>query len=194
MTTWKRINSVLAAVVFGLQALLGLLAAGWLVVHRLPAGDTGMSIVWVLMSPVPLLWWMVRPRHSAGGSSLRRMCGWAAVMVVVLLLQVPLTKSFLATVPLVEVIGGVLIIVSEFLRFAVDVELDADVDEHRGGQAGGAPVPIRISSDTGLGAQLEAAGIGHVVPLGGGAGTILDPLVVLPGSGRCPLGDVEGNR
>lgn len=114
MTTWQKLNSALALLVFGGQALLGLVAACWLVVHPVP---------WVLMCPVPLLAWMCRPRHPVGGVSLRRVCGWAAGMVAVLLLQVPLTKAFLATTPLYEVVAGVLIVVSELVRVAAVTEV-----------------------------------------------------------------------
>ncbi len=128
MMIWQKVTWALATVVFGVQALLGLLAAGWLVVHPLPAGQVGMPVVWLLMCPVPLLGWMCRPQRPVDGGSLRRVCAWAAVMVAVLLLQVPLTKAFLATTPLYEVLVGVLIVVSEFLRFAVAAELDGTDD------------------------------------------------------------------
>lgn len=121
MTTWRTINSFLAIAAFGSQALCGLVAAGWLAVNRLPTSYAEMSIVWVLLCPVPLLGWLCRPRQI-NDRSVRRMVAWTAVMMVVLMLFVPVTKAFLAVTPMC-VIVGMLIVLSELLGLAAATEL-----------------------------------------------------------------------
>ncbi len=119
---WAKINTAAAVAVFGVQAAQGLLASGWLILHRVPAGQATLVTLWSLTCAAPLMVWVARSRRADAERSLRRLYGWTATLVVAQLLQVPMTKALFGSVPLYAVMVGVLIAVSELVRVVTGTE------------------------------------------------------------------------
>lgn len=133
---WGMVNTAAAVALFGAQAVQGLVVSGWLMFHPVPAGQAALVTLCALTCAAPLMVWVARSRRPDAERSLRGLYGWAATMLVIQLLQIPMTKALLSSIPLYPVMAGVLITVSELVRVAAGIATAIEpTASHRAGAA-----------------------------------------------------------